>query len=119
MTRYVDGYVIPLPKARVEDYRRMAELGARVWREHGALEYVECLADDVPQGQHTSFPMSVKLEPDETVVFSWIVFRSREHRDEVNASAMSDPRLSAMGPDAMPFDGRRMIFGGFRTIVEA
>lgn len=119
MTRYVDGYVLPLPKANIEAYRKMATTAAAVWREHGALEYVECIADDVQPGEHTSFPQSVQLQPDETVVFAWIVYASRADRDAVNAKVMADPRMNDMSPDGMPFDGQRMFWGGFETLVEA
>jgi uncharacterized protein YbaA (DUF1428 family) len=102
----------------LEAYRKMAEEAGRVWREHGALEYVECVADDVKPGQVTSFPQSVNLEPGETVVFAWIVYESREARDRVNAAVMKDPRIASWDPKAMPFDSQRMIFGGFRSIVE-
>jgi uncharacterized protein YbaA (DUF1428 family) len=119
MSRYVDGFLLPLPKDNVEAYREMAELAGKVWREHGALEYIECLADDVQPGEITSFPQSVKLEPDETVVFAWIIYQSREDRDRVNEAAMKDPRLSGMGPQSMPFDGKRMIWGGFTELVSA
>jgi uncharacterized protein YbaA (DUF1428 family) len=114
---YVDGFIIPVPKKRLDDYRKLARLASRVWREHGALEYVECIADDVPPGKRTSFPRSVKLKPDETVVFAWIVYTSRAQRDKVNAKAMKDPRLAAMDPKNMPLDGKRMIFGGFKTFI--
>ena len=117
--RYVDGYVLPLPKKNVAAYRRMAQKAGKVWRDHGALEFIECLADDVKPGKHTSFPQSVKLKPGETVVFSWIVFKSRAHRDSVNAKVMKDPRLAKMmDPKAMPFDGKRMFWGGFKVLVE-
>ncbi len=117
--RYVDGYVLPLPKKNVEAYRRMARKAAKVWREHGALECVECIADDVKPGKRTSFPQSVKLKPGETVVFSYIVYKSRAHRDRVNAKVMKDPRLAKMmDPKAMPFDAKRMFWGGFKTLVE-
>ena len=107
--RYVDGFVVPVPKKNVTAYRRMAQKAGKIWREHGALEYRECVADDVKPGKLTSFPQSVKLKPDETVVFSWIVYKSRAHRDRVNAKVMKDPRLaSMMDPKAMPFDGKRM-----------
>jgi uncharacterized protein YbaA (DUF1428 family) len=119
MSRYVDGFVLPLPKRNVDAYREMAELAGRVWREHGALEYVECIADDVKPGEVTSFPQSVKLEPDETVVFSWIVYESREARDRINEAVMKDPRLTGMDPRAMPFDGKRMFWGGFGVLVTA
>ena len=120
MPRYVDGFVVPVPKKNLEDYRRIAEACAKVWREHGALEVVECVAEDVKMGKLTSFPRSVERKPSETVVFSWIVYKSRAHRDAVNKKVMKDPRLAKMmDPKAMPFDGKRMIFGGFETMVEA
>jgi len=118
MGKYVDGFVLPVPKANVEAYRRMAEDAGRVWREYGALEYIECVADDVKPGEITSFPQAVKLEPDETVVFVWIVYKSREHRDRVNEQVMKDPRIVNVDPKSMPFDGKRMFWGGFRAIVE-
>jgi uncharacterized protein YbaA (DUF1428 family) len=118
--RYVDGYVLPVPKKNVAAYRRMAQKVGKVWRDHGALEFIECVADDVKPGKHTSFPQSVKLKPGEMVVFSWIVFKSRAHRDRVNAKVMKDPRLAKMmDPKAMPFDGKRMIWGGFKVLVDA
>jgi uncharacterized protein YbaA (DUF1428 family) len=117
--QYVDGFVLPVPKQNVEAYRRMSRKAGKIWMEHGALAYRECVAEDVKPGKTTSFPQSVKLEPDETVVFAWIAFRSRAHRDKVNAKVMSDPRLAdMMDSKAMPFDGRRMIYGGFDTIVQ-
>jgi uncharacterized protein YbaA (DUF1428 family) len=116
---YVDGYVVPVPKANIEAYRAMATKAGKIWREHGALEYRECVADDVKSGEVTSFPQAVKLKDDETVIFSYIVFESRQHRDEVNAKVMSDPRLAdMMDPKTMPFDGKRMFWGGFSPIVE-
>jgi uncharacterized protein YbaA (DUF1428 family) len=116
--RYVDGFVLPVPKRNLEAYRRMAERAGDVWRDHGALEYVECVADDVEPGEVTSFPQSVKLESDETVIFAWIVDESRAHRDAVNEKVMKDPRLSdQMDPSTLPFDGKRMFWGGFETIV--
>lgn len=119
MARYVDGFVLPVPKDKVDAYRRIARRAGAVWREHGALEYIECLADDVKPGRTTSFPQSVKLKDGETVVFAWIVFRSRRHRDTVNAKAMQDPRLAdLMDPKAMPFDTQRMFWGGFKSMVE-
>ena len=119
MARYVDGFVVPVPKKRLEAYRRMARTAGKVWRDHGALDYRECVADDVKVGKWTSFPRSVKLKPGETVVFSWIMYKSRVHRDRVNARVMRDPRLAKMmSPKAMPFDGKRMIWGGFTTLVE-
>jgi uncharacterized protein YbaA (DUF1428 family) len=118
MTRYIDGFVIAVPAANRERYREHAELAAQVFRENGALEVVECWGDDVPEGKVTSFPMAVKREPDETVVFSWIAWPSKDVRDAGMKKVMEDPRLH---PDRnpMPFDGKRMIFGGFRPIVEA
>jgi uncharacterized protein YbaA (DUF1428 family) len=118
MGRYVDGFVVPVPKANLEAYRRMAEDAGKVWREYGALEYTECVADDVKPGKLTSFPQSVNLEPDETVVFAWIVYESREHRDRVNEQVMKDPRIANMDPQSMPFDGKRMFWGGFKLLVE-
>ena len=120
MSKYVDGFVLPIPtKGRVA-YQRMARLACKVWLEHGALEYHECIGDDVPYGKRTSFPRSVKLKADETVWFSWIVYKSRKHRDTVNAAVMQDKRLAAfMTPKSMPFDTKRMIFGGFKTVVDS
>lgn len=118
MSRYVDGFVLPVPKKNIEAYRRMAQEAGEIWMEYGALEFIECIADDVKPGKVTSFPQSVKLEDDETVVFSWIVYESREHRDRVNEQVMKDPRIAGMDPASMPFDGKRMIWGGFETIVE-
>jgi uncharacterized protein YbaA (DUF1428 family) len=118
MGKYVDGFVLPVPKDNVEAYRRIAEDAGKVWREHGALEYIECVADDVKPGEVTSFPQAVKLEPDETVVFAWIVYESREHRDRVNEQVMKDSRIANVDPKSMPFDAKRMIYGGFRTLVE-
>lgn len=116
---YVDGFIVPVPKANLEAYREMAAMAASVWREHGALRIRECVADDVKPGQWTSFPQSVQLKDDETVVFSWIEYESRAVRDAVNEKVMADPRLKdMMDPATMPFDGKRMIYGGFETIVE-
>jgi uncharacterized protein YbaA (DUF1428 family) len=119
MGRYVDGFVVPVPKRSLEAYRSMASEAGKVWREYGALEYVECVAEDVKPGEVTSFPQAVKLEPDETIVFAWIVYESREHRDRVNEQVMKDPRMNGMDPAAMPFDGRRMFWGGFEVLVRA
>jgi uncharacterized protein YbaA (DUF1428 family) len=119
MAHYVDGFVLPVPTKNIAAYRRMAQTAGKVWREHGALEYIECVADDVKPGKHTSFPQSVKLKRGETVFFSWIVYKSRAHRDRVLAKVMKDPRLAKMmDPKAMPFDGKRMFWGGFKTMVE-
>jgi len=118
--QYVDGFIVPVPKKNLAAYRRMAQKAGKIWREHGALDYRECVADDVKVGKWTSFPRSVKLKPGETVAFSWIVYKSRAHRDRVNAKVMADPRLKGMmDPKAMPFDGKRMIYGGFKTLVAA
>ena len=119
MARYIDGFVLPVPKKNVDAYRRIARKAGKVWREHGALEYIECLADDVKPGKVTSFPQSVKLKAGETVVFSWIVYKSRKHRDKVNAKVMKDPRLAAMmNSKTLPFDAKRMFWGGFKTLIE-
>jgi uncharacterized protein YbaA (DUF1428 family) len=118
MAHYVDGFVVPVPKKNLDAYRRMARKAGKVWRDHGALQYTECIADDVKPGKWTSFPQAVKLKPGEVVWFSWIVYKSRKHRDSVNAKAMKDPRLaSMMNPKAMPFDGKRMFWGGFKVAV--
>jgi uncharacterized protein YbaA (DUF1428 family) len=116
---YVDGFVLPVPKKKLDAYRRMARLAGKIWREHGALDFKECIADDVKKGKWTSFPRSVKLKPSETVVFAFIVYKSRAHRDQVNAKVMKDKRIVAMEKKPMPFDGKRMIFGGFKVMVEA
>ena len=116
---YVDGFVVPVPKRKVQVYRRLAQKAGKIWREHGALDFKECIADDVKVGKLTSFPRSVKLKPSETVVFSWITYKSRAHRDRVNAKVMKDKRIAGMDPKDMPFDGKRMIYGGFKVIVEA
>lgn len=118
MARYVDGFVVPVPKNKVDAYRRMARKAGKVWREYGALEFRECVAEDVPKGKVTSFPMSVKAKRGETVVFSWIVFKSRAHRDRVNAKVMKDPRVADMESKDMPFDSQRMIYGGFEVLVD-
>jgi len=115
---YVDGFVLPVPKKNVEAYRRLAKLAGKVWREHGALDYQEFIADDVKVGKLTSFPQSVKLKSDETVIFSWIAYKSRAHRDRVNKKVMKDPRIAGMANmKDMPFDGKRMIYGGFKLLV--
>jgi len=118
--RYVDGFVIPVPKRKLAAYRRMAQTAGKVWRDHGALEYVESVGDDVKPGKHTSFPQSVKLKSGETVVFAYVVYKSRAHRDRVNAKVMKDKRLAKMmDPKTMPFDGKRMFWGGFKVMVDA
>jgi uncharacterized protein YbaA (DUF1428 family) len=117
---YVDGFIVPVPKKNIEAYRRMARKAGKVWREHGALDFKECVADDVKKGKWTSFPRSVKMKPSETVMFSYIVYKSRAHRDKVNTKVMKDKRIaSMMNMKAMPFDGKRMIWGGFKVIVDA
>lgn len=116
---YVDGFVVPVPKKNLPAYRRMSQRAGKIWMEYGALHYVECVGDDVPPGKVTSFPMSVKLKAGEVVVFSWIVYKSRAVRDRINKKVMSDKRLAdMMDPKKMPFDGKRMIYGGFKKIVE-
>jgi uncharacterized protein YbaA (DUF1428 family) len=114
---YVDGFVVPVPKRKLADYRKLARKAGKIWREHGALAFVECAADDVPYGKRTSFPRAVKVKSGETVVFSWIVYKSRAHRDSVNKKVMADPRLK-MDMSTAPFDGKRMIYGGFKTLLE-
>ena len=114
---YIDGFVLPVPKANLKEYEKFARLASLVWREYGALDYREWVAEDVKPGKLTSFPQSVQLGPDETVVFSWIVYKSRAHRDEVNAKVMSDPRMKT-DPSTWPFDGKRMIYGGFSPLLE-
>ncbi len=119
MARYVDGFVVPVPKKNVAAYVKMARKAGKIWREHGALAYLEALADDVKPGKWTSFPRSVKLKSDEVVVFSYIVYKSRKDRDRVNAKVMKDPRLAKdMTPEGTPFDGKRLIYGGFKAFVE-
>src|SRR6266568_9521818 len=116
---YVDGFIVPVPKKKLKSYLSMAKKAGKVWRDHGALEFREYVADDVKVGKRTSFPRSVKLKPGETVILSWIVYKSRSHRDRVNAKVMKDPRLAKMmNPQAMPFDGKRMIYGGFKALVD-
>jgi uncharacterized protein YbaA (DUF1428 family) len=114
---YVDGFIVPVPKKNVAAYRKLSTKAGKIWKEYGALDYWECVGDDVPPGKVTSFAKSVKLKANETVVFSWIVYKSRADRDRINKKVMADPRLSGMGPDKMPFDSKRMIFGGFKPIV--
>ena len=115
---YVDGFVVPVPQQNLAAYRSMARKAGKIWREHGALEYIECVADDVKPGKLTSFPQAVKLKDGEVVVFSWIVYASRRDRDRINKLVMADPRLAAMmDPKSLPFDGKRMFFGGFKTLV--
>ena len=114
---YVDGYVLAVPKQKIEAYKAMARKAGEVWKEHGAIAFVECVGDDVPYGELTSFPRAVQAKDDEVVIFSWIVYASREQRDSINAKVMADPRLKH-DPSDMPFDGKRMIYGGFESLVE-
>jgi uncharacterized protein YbaA (DUF1428 family) len=117
--RYADGFVLAVPKKKLQAYRRMAQKASRVWREHGALDFKECAGDDLSVKFGVPFPSIIKLKPGETVVFSWISFKSRAHRDRVNAKVMKDPRLAnMMDPKALPFDGKRMFWGGFKTLVD-
>jgi uncharacterized protein YbaA (DUF1428 family) len=119
MARYVDGFVLPVPKKNLEAYRGIAQKAGKVWREHGALEYRECVGEDLKIKGMTGFPSRIKTKPNETVVFSWIVYKSRAHRDRVNAKVMKDPRLTKMmDPKTMPFDMKRMLYGGFKVIVD-
>jgi uncharacterized protein YbaA (DUF1428 family) len=118
MPRYVDGFVLPAPRRKAAAYGRLARKAGKVWLEHGALEYRECIADDVKPGKLTSFPQSVRQKKGEVVWFSWIVYRSRKHRDQVNARVMKDKRMAAMASADMPFDMKRMIWGGFRVVVD-
>ncbi len=116
---YVDGFVLPVPKKKLAAYKALARKARDVWRDHGALDYKECVADDVTWGKRTSFPRSVKLKKTEITVFSYIVYKSRKHRDAVMAKVMNDPRLAhMMDPKNHPFDAKRMIFGGFKVIVD-
>ncbi len=114
---YIDGFVLPVPKKNLAAYRKEARKAGKIWREHGALQYVEAVADDVKPGKHTSFPQAVKLKPDEVVVFAYAIYKSRRDRDRVVKKVMADPRLQ-MDPSKMPFDGKRMFWGGFKPIVE-
>ena len=114
---YVDGFVLPVPRAKLEAYRALAEKAAQVWMEHGALQYFECVGDDVPTGKITSFPQAVQLKADEVAVFAWIVYESRAERDRINALVMKDPRIDTK-PEDLPFDGMRMFWGGFTGLVE-
>jgi uncharacterized protein YbaA (DUF1428 family) len=116
---YIDGFVLPVPKKNLAAYRRIAQKSGKIWMEYGALAYVESVEDDVKPGKHTSFPQSVKLKPGEVVVFAYIVYKSRRERDRINKKVMADPRLAGMEQGKnMPFDGKRMFWGGFKGIVE-
>jgi uncharacterized protein YbaA (DUF1428 family) len=119
MARYVDGFLLPVPKRKLEAYRRMAHKAGRIWRQHGAVEFRECAGDDLKVKMGKSFTSVLKIKSGETVMFSWIVFKSRAHRDRVNAKVMKDPRLAEMmDPKSMPFDVKRMAYGGFRVLVD-
>ena len=116
---YVDGFVLVVPKKKLALYKKIARKAGKIWREYGAIDYVECLGDDVKPGKWTSFPQAVKLKAGEAVVFSWIVYKSRRDRDRINAKVMKDKRLaSMMDPKNLPFDGKRMFWGGFRVVVD-
>jgi uncharacterized protein YbaA (DUF1428 family) len=116
---YVDGFIVPVPKTKMKAYLALAKKAGKVWKEHGAIDYRESIADDVKVGKWTSFPRSVKLKRGETVVFSWITYKSRAQRDKVNAKVMKDKRLAdMMSGNAMPFDGKRMIYGGFKSVIK-
>ena len=116
---YVDGFVLPVPKRKMDSYRRMARAAGKIWLEHGALEFRECVGDDLNTKMGASFPRRMRTKPSETVVFSWIVFKSRAHRDRVNAKMMKDRRLEKMmSKEAMPFDPKRMLYGGFKVVVD-
>ena len=119
MARYVDGFVVPVPKKKLDAYKKLARLASKVWLEYGALEYCEAVADDVKPGKVTSFPQSVMLKKDETVVFAWIVYKSRKDRDRIMEAVMKDKRFAGMDPSNMPFDGMRMFWGGFEVMVKA
>ena len=117
---YVDGFVVPVPKKKLAAYYRIARVARKVWLDHGATDYVEAVADDVSWGKRTSFPRSIKQKNGETVIFAYIVYKSRKHRDSVNAKVMKDKRLAGFGDiNSMPFDAKRMIFGGFKVVVSA
>lgn len=119
MSMYVDGFLVPVPAANLAAYKKLSQRAGKIWMEFGALQYIECAADDVKPGKHTSFPQAVKLKEGEVVVFSWIVYKNKRERDRINKKVMADPRLAdMMDPKKMPFDGKRMMFGGFKSIVE-
>ena len=115
---YVDGFILPVPRKNLAKYRKLAKLSGKVWREHGAIDYVECIAHDVPAGKITSFAKSVKLKKGEVVFFSWATYKSKAHRDSVMKKVMSDPRLADMVTGIMPFDGMRMFWGGFKPVIK-
>lgn len=115
---YIDGFVLPVPRANLDAYRALAQQAGEVWMEYGALQYFECVGDDIPPGKVTSFPLAVQLKDDEVPLFSWIVYASRAERDRINPLVMQDPRVSGCQPGNMPFDGMRMFWGGFTGLVE-
>jgi uncharacterized protein YbaA (DUF1428 family) len=117
--RYVDGFVLPVPRKKLKDYRSIAKQAGRIWRDHGALEYLECVGDDLKTKMGVPFTRMAKVKTGETVILSWIVYKSRGHRDHVNAKVMKDPRMAKMmDPKSMPFDVKRMAYGGFKTLVD-
>jgi uncharacterized protein YbaA (DUF1428 family) len=115
---YVDGFVVPVPRQKLDQYRELARKSGELWKKHGAIDYVECVGDDVKPGKVTSFPQSVDLKDDEVVVLSWIIYKSKEDRDRINKEVMEEPLMKDMDPKSWPFDGKRMFFGGFEPIVE-
>jgi uncharacterized protein YbaA (DUF1428 family) len=119
MALYVDGYVVPIPRKNVQAYRRIAQKAGRIWRKYGALEFRECVGDDLKMKGHVSFPRLARAKPGETVLFSWVVYRSRAHRDRVNRKLRKDPAIASMSGKTMPFDMRRMAYGGFKVLVDA
>jgi len=119
MAHYIDGFVLPVPKKNIAAYRRIAQKTGKIWRDHGALDYKECVGDDLNVKCGLPFPRGIKIKPGETVIFSFIVYKSRAHRDRVNKKVMAEPRINSMSPKDLPFDWKRMLYGGFKTIVEA
>lgn len=120
MARYVDGFVLPVPKKNLNAYAQIAKKAGKIWREHGALDYKECAGDDLNIKMGVPFPRQMKVKPGETIVFAYIVYKSRAHRDRVNAKVMKDPRIAGMcDPKDMPFDCNRMVYGGFKVLVDA
>lgn len=119
MPRYVDGFVLPLPRKNLPAYRRMATKASRIWKRLGALEYYECVGDDLNAGMGMPFPKGIRVKKGETVVFSWVIYKNRAHRDRVNAKIMKDPGIAALMQGGMPFDVKRMLYGGFKTIAIA
>ena len=119
MAKYVDGFVLPVPKKKLNAYRRLAQKAKKIWREHGALDYKECAGDDLDVKMGVPFPRQMKIKPSETIVFAYILYKSRAHRDSINAKVMKDPRIANMGdPKDMPFDSKRMVYGGFKVLVD-